>query len=139
MIVLTPPVTVTASVPKVLVSVKKDGKVLIVVQWIKMLFNAYPTVPDTVHLNSTPNHVFVRSNGVETTVPSSCATLIVVLTVLVSVKNVLVKMVGAVIYATPNFAIPVVTSMVNVRMAPVSVLLVGTENIAQSKVVQAGK
>lgn len=50
------------------VSVKKDGKDRIVVQWIKMHYNVYPIAPDTVHSIWIHKHAIAKQNGAVTIV-----------------------------------------------------------------------
>ena len=47
----------------VFVSVKKDGKDRIVVQWIKMHYNVYPIALDMVHSIWIHKHAIAKPNG----------------------------------------------------------------------------
>lgn len=118
------------------VSVRKDGKVLIVLPWIKMLSSVSQIVQDTelsilIHRLAT-----VKPNGVEMTAQRSY-----VIWIVVNMENVLVTIVsvmldGMVNSAAQNCVIRDATNMDNVKMELVYVLLDGMESIVQSKVVQ---
>lgn len=98
-------------------SVRKAGKVSIVERWIRMRYNVFQIARDTVHSNSTHNRAFVMPNGVETTVPRNCVTLIVVLMAVVSERRAVVTMVGAVNSVIRSYVIRDAMNMDNARMA----------------------
>lgn len=121
---------------KVLVSARKDGKVLIALRWTKMLFSVYQIVRDMEPLILTHKLAIVKRNGVEMIVQRSYVIWIVANMddVLVIIVSVMLDGMGN--SAAQNYVIRDATNMGNAKMELAYALLDGTENTVQSKVVQ---
>lgn len=118
------------------VCVRKDGKVLIVLLWIKMLCNACQTVLDMEPSILTHKSAIVKPNGVEMIVQRSYVIWIVanMADVLVIIVSVILD--GMVNSAAQSYVIRDATNMANVKMELAYVLLDGTESIVPLRVVQ---
>lgn len=107
-------------------------------QLIKMLYNVYQIVRDMADSNWTRRHVSVSRNGVVTIAPRNCATWIADNMANVWGRLVAVITVGVGNTAIPDYVMPDVMSMGNVRMGHVSASPAGMGNIAQLKAVLEG-
>uniref|UniRef100_A0A8D8W5X3 Uncharacterized protein n=1 Tax=Cacopsylla melanoneura TaxID=428564 RepID=A0A8D8W5X3_9HEMI len=126
----TPRVTTTATVWQAHVFVRRDGRVWIVVRWTRRLCNVCRTVLGTVHLTLKLSPASVNLCGRAAIAPVLCVTRTVVLMVIAWAMLVFVILVGRVNIVTCSNVIQDATSTANARTAPVSVLPVGTANIA---------